>query len=371
MVKMQDSDLDAPQWVLRYWTGSDPTFRMEVVTSLPFQIGRLTENDLKLMDPTVSSRHAELFKSDGQLLVRDLKSTNGSFVNGHRVNETPAPLKNGDFLQLGNVRMQVLLQDQMDSPNTVSIDVSNTFSAYTHFDELLTGAGIIPHFQPVMNLGTKEIIGFEILARSSFPGLETPLDMFRIAAERDQQSELSRILREVGVDTGAQLGDTTMYINTHPNELNDQHLIASLDKLRQSHPELSMILEVHEAAVTSPEYLRELNGKLKELGIGLAYDDFGAGQARLVELCEALPEVIKFDLKLISGLDQASEDRLKVVRTLVNMVLDLGVTPLAEGIETEAVAEVCSEIGIVLGQGYLLGRPAPVTQWIATLPEQD
>ena len=102
--------------------------------------------------------------------------------------------------------------------------------------------------------------------------------------------------------------------------------------------------------------LREL---LNALDIGLAYDDFGAGQARLNELAEAPPDVIKFDMKLIRGIDQGPDRRRELLRSLVGMVRNFGVAALAEGVETEAEHEACRELGFSHGQGYLYGRPAP------------
>ena len=67
--------------------------------------------------------------------------------------------------------------------------------------------------------------------------------------------------------------------------------------------------------------------------IGLAYDDFGAGQARLVELVEIRPDYLKFDMKLVQNIASASLERQRMLASLVKMVHELGITPLAEGIE--------------------------------------
>jgi len=91
----------------------------------------------------------------------------------------------------------------------------------------------------------------------------------------------------------------------------------------------------------------------------LAYDDFGAGQARLKELSEVPPDVMKFDLQMIRGLSTSSPHRVQIVESLVKIVRDLGIVALAEGVETQEEADICRDIGFELAQGYLLGRPAP------------
>jgi EAL domain-containing protein (putative c-di-GMP-specific phosphodiesterase class I) len=106
-----------------------------------------------------------------------------------------------------------------------------------------------------------------------------------------------------------------------------------------------------------------LRSELRELNIGLAYDDFGAGQTRLSELIEAPPDYLKFDISLIRNLDSASPERRRTLESLVNVALDLGVNPLAEGIETEGEAEVCRQLGFLTAQGFYFGRPAPLRQF--------
>jgi EAL domain-containing protein (putative c-di-GMP-specific phosphodiesterase class I) len=118
-------------------------------------------------------------------------------------------------------------------------------------------------------------------------------------------------------------------------------------------------LELHEAAITCVHSLSELAKRLADLDIELAYDDFGAGQARLAELATARPHYVKFDMCLIRSLDTADPNRLRMVRTLVTMVKDLGILSLAEGIETAAEADACKELGFELAQGYYFGYPAP------------
>jgi EAL domain-containing protein (putative c-di-GMP-specific phosphodiesterase class I) len=102
--------------------------------------------------------------------------------------------------------------------------------------------------------------------------------------------------------------------------------------------------------------MRELRAVLNELNIGLAYDDFGAGQARLVELGEVPPDFLKFDIELIHEIDRASPERQRMLASLVAIVKDLGIASLAEGVETEAEHAACRQMGFDFGQGYLYGK---------------
>ena len=92
--------------------------------------------------------------------------------------------------------------------------------------------------------------------------------------------------------------------------------------------------------------------------IGLAYDDFGAGQSRLNELVQSPPDYLKFDMSLIHDIDAATLQRQQMVASLVQMVRDLGIISLAEGVETPAEAATCLQMGFELGQGFFFGKPA-------------
>ena len=119
-----------------------------------------------------------------------------------------------------------------------------------------------------------------------------------------------------------------------------------------------MTLEVHEAAAADLTTMKMLRIALDDLQMKLAYDDFGAGQARLNELVEARPHFVKFDRKMITNLDKADAHRRQMVETLVSMCRQLGIVTLAEGVENAAEAEACAAIGFELMQGYHFGRPA-------------
>ena len=108
-----------------------------------------------------------------------------------------------------------------------------------------------------------------------------------------------------------------------------------------------------------------LKNILKELNIHLAFDDFGVGEARLVELGEYRPDFLKFDMELTRSIDTASAKRLEVVRLLAKLVLDLGIEPLAEGIENLESHEILTDMGFTYGQGFYYGRPQPISKYLS------
>jgi EAL domain-containing protein (putative c-di-GMP-specific phosphodiesterase class I) len=127
--------------------------------------------------------------------------------------------------------------------------------------------------------------------------------------------------------------------------------------MRGAHP---VVLEIPESAVTDVETMVTLQTSLTGLGVELAYDDFGAGQTRLLELTEVPPHYLKIDKTLIYGIDTA-KPRQEMVAAILKVAETLGVRVIAEGIESVAALEVCRQLGCHLGQGYLFrpsGSPA-------------
>jgi EAL domain-containing protein (putative c-di-GMP-specific phosphodiesterase class I) len=116
---------------------------------------------------------------------------------------------------------------------TFTLDSIGEAIAQVQFNRLMSRPGVMAFFQPIVRLDNQERIGYEILSRSLFVGLETPDKMFRIAAQRTSEAALSRVCRVEGMKASTRLDpNMQFYLNTHPAELNQDELFESL--LKQS-----------------------------------------------------------------------------------------------------------------------------------------
>jgi EAL domain-containing protein (putative c-di-GMP-specific phosphodiesterase class I) len=330
----------------------------------PFRVGRSRGLELSLPCPTVSNEHAELSAMDDNLIVNDQGSTNGTFVNGIRI-KGQWKVNEGDLVQFAGIVFRVGRETHKGTKQTISSNASDTALSLVQFDKLMADRAVIPFFQPIVRLDTLAVIGYEGLGRSRMFGLQEPKAMFNASALLNLESDLSRLFRIEGMTASLEFeGNPSIFLNTHPKELTETEVLkSSLRELRESYPDRKITLEIHEAAVTSPSQMQNIRKELAELEIQLAYDDYGAGQARLVELVEVPPDYLKFDITLIRGIQHASEKRQRMLESLVTMVADLGIIPLAEGVEELEEHEVCAQIGFQLAQGYFYGRPAPIRQF--------
>jgi EAL domain-containing protein (putative c-di-GMP-specific phosphodiesterase class I) len=349
------------QWSLVAHDGGD----LFPLRSFPCQVGRHPGAAIRVVHPTVSLMHAEFRNQPQGLVIVDLSSRNGTFLNGNRVSQ-PQPLKDNDLVQFGGTvfRLQHQQPQSTQSPaanlcvTCQSEDVGDLALALAQFDKLIDDESVVPVYQPIVKAQTSEPIAYEALARSRLYGLDKPAMMFRAAEFLRMEAELSRMLRQAELSTSSSTQLPHLFLNTHPAELTDfKQLILSLREIRTMRPQQQLTLEVHEAAAVEPNTIKMLRLALSDLGMKLAFDDFGAGQARLSELVEARPDYVKFDRKLISGIDKSGTSRQQMVGSLVAMCRQLGIVTLAEGVETAGEVEVCRQIGFELMQGYFFGRP--------------
>jgi EAL domain-containing protein (putative c-di-GMP-specific phosphodiesterase class I) len=359
--RMQNGDAKLV-WMLER-IGQSTSDSLTVIFPVPFSIGRKTGCSLQLQSRTVSSHHADLSIRDGQLILIDRQSTNGTFINGKRITEITA-IKANDVVQFADHAFRVRCDDHATSANTVAEDVCDQALALVQFDRMMEKRLVTPYFQPIVLIQDSRILGYEVLARSRMFGLETSAAMFGAAAKLNMEVELSQMLRWEGIREALTLPKGShIFVNTHPNELRSDALLESMKNVRSMTADMPITLEIHEAAITSVSQMVELRKGLRDLNIKVAYDDFGAGQNRLAELGNAAPDVMKIDMGLIRDIDKGPIERVKLLRSIVRMVIDLNVIPLAEGIETEAEFAVCKELGFQMAQGFYFGRPAPPSKF--------
>lgn len=338
------------------------------ITSLPCRIGRRVELEIQLSDPRVSQIHAEILEETGNLQIRDLGSTNGTFVNDRKIEGT-CPLVDGDRVRIAVLEFRFSLAGSRSHAPGMDVTAVMTdnvpeFVIFGNKDlvKLIQEEAVTPFFQPIVWLEGEALAGYEVLGRGNLEGLpRSPGELFRLASVYGMEANLSELFRTIGVREGARAGlEGMLFVNMHPKEVKSKQLVHSIRDLRDEFPETGITLEVHEGAVTDASAMRRLRGELAAMEVRLAYDDFGAGQARLNEIAEVPPDVLKFDSVLIRNIDQAGPSKQQLVGTLIRMAQDLGVETLAEGIETMQERDVCLDLGFDMAQGYAFGEPKPI-----------
>lgn len=342
------------------------------LSELPATLGRHPDCSLQLNVDRISRLHARFDLINGELCLEDLGSTNGTFVNHEAILDS-TPVSAGDVIHLADHEFRLMRDvgaDQKTGASGTSADTvvgMNTLPRQFPLQmaaliDLLENDRVTTYYQDIRT-SAGDLFGWELLGRSTHPELtEGPGQLFSLASALNSEVRLSRLLRRQSFAAASRAKlNQPLFFNTHPAECEDfDELLAELSGLRERYPDLDLVFEVHEAAVTDLSAMARVRKELKRMGISLAYDDFGAGQARLLELVEVPPDFLKFDISLVRGLDDRESAKYRLLTALNGLISDMGIKTLAEGIETEQAAKLCHEIGIDFVQGFYYSRPREI-----------
>jgi EAL domain-containing protein (putative c-di-GMP-specific phosphodiesterase class I) len=352
----------------RYPEAGGPAERIPL-SKLPFTIGRSETADHTVYSGKVSKEHARVEVTDGKYTIRDLDSTNGTFINGQRA--STQALEDGDIVHVAHVefcfrharrsaRAPGSGDELVEQTQFMEADQPHSVIRGTELlRELIATEAVDMVFQPIVDLRTRSAVAYEALARGTHPELSTnPGSLLALAEQCDLVVDLSRMFAKQAVKSSVRLPrGVKVFVNMHPQELAHPDLLEALTELTAlASPDHPVVLEIAEASVTDVSAMGRNKEVFTSLGLQFAYDDFGAGQARLIELTDIPPDYLKFDKVMIEGIEAAAP-RQEMVGALLRVVRRLGVRVIAEGVETELVAAICQRLGCDLGQGFLFGRP--------------
>ena len=225
-----------------------------------------------------------------------------------------------------------------------------------------------PVFQPILDLESGTIAGYEALLRWRHPqrGLLAPSDFLGQAEESGLLEAIDWQIYELVFAQAWQLVADGGYvsINVGARHLRSAQFVPELARLlaRYELPPQRLRIEVTERSLfEQPELARELFRELRNLGVSLALDDFGTGYSSLSYLHQFPLQVLKIDRSFVEAADEAEPgNALAVLRAICALGSSLGMEVVAEGIESEAQLARVRELGCRYGQGFLLGLPQPV-----------
>ncbi len=246
----------------------------------------------------------------------------------------------------------------------------------THIEQALRRAvsagDVEPHFQPIIDLETRRIRGFETLARWTDRdlGAVSPGVFIPIAEERGIIGPLSQLVLRKATEAARNWpSDLFLSFNLSPSQLVDQntglHILTILD--RTGFDPRRLEIEITETGLMNdPVSAGKIVEDLRRCGIRVSLDDFGTGLSSLGRLREFHFDKLKIDRSFVSSIldDRPSEH---IIRAILAMCEGLGMEAVAEGIEKEGQADRLTDFGCRGGQGYLFGRPADAERTLGLL----
>ncbi len=209
-------------------------------------------------------------------------------------------------------------------------------------------------YQPILNLNSREIVGFEALARFSAMPARGPDTWFAEAFEVGHGVELElKALRLVIENPPFPPENGYLAVNVSPATLLDARFAELVEGLPLEH----LVIEVTEHAdIHNYDRLADALAPLRTRGLRLAVDDAGAGYASLRHILNLRPDIIKLDAELCHEIEEDAVRRA-LAAALVSFTRDIGCTLVAEGVETAEAAETFRILGVDAAQGFHLGRP--------------
>lgn len=229
----------------------------------------------------------------------------------------------------------------------------------------VTGRGVSVAYQPIVDLARGIVAGYEALGRFSHPDVEGGPDRwFAAAAAHGVTAELDAAAIRAALARRDDLPpDCFLSVNVEPSSL----LVPAVhDALASTGSLGGVVIEITEHRTVPVAELEPVLDRLRADGALIAVDDAGAGYSGLSQILDLRPSIIKLDRSLVHGID-TDEAKAAMVEMLGVLAGRIDAWVLAEGIETGAELERVADLGVPLGQGYHLARPAP--PWVDLRPE--
>jgi EAL domain-containing protein (putative c-di-GMP-specific phosphodiesterase class I) len=221
-------------------------------------------------------------------------------------------------------------------------------------------------FHPIVDVKAQRIFAYEALVRGE-DGQGAGEVLSQVSASNryafDQKCRVKAIELASALNMTAE--GALLSINFLPNAVYEPRACIRLtlaEAMRTGFPLQSIIFEFTEVERMDSAHVLNILRTYRAMGFKTAIDDFGAGYAGLGLLATFQPDLVKLDMELIRGIERDAVKQT-IVRNTLNMLRDLGINPICEGVETLAEYEALRDLGVEMMQGYLFAKPG-----IAALP---
>lgn len=326
-------------------------------------VARVGENEFLVLLPDTQLAYGMRVAERLRLVVAEsdlpeFQTNNGTVTLSLGVTTVPNELKSKD--EIIEVARQALEKSKQAGKNKVSVNRSTremATSAGSVIEQLLDKDNYRAVYQPIINLSTKEVAGFEMLIRGPEGAFESPDDLFRLSVENNILTKVDLQCLRLCTELSSNIaGLMRVHLNVFPSTILDTEASDFISIFPADKEGKVFCIEISEQHfIGDPAYMRDRLLALRHAGILIAVDDIGFGRASLETLILLEPDIVKVDRKYVNGIG-TDPTKVRLLKRLANVAKSLGVEMIAEGIENAGDLPVLGELGIHFGQGFLWGK---------------
>jgi EAL domain-containing protein (putative c-di-GMP-specific phosphodiesterase class I) len=344
------------------------------LTTLPFTIGRNESADLTVDSGRVSREHAVISLERGQYSVRDLNSTNGTFLNGQRIEQ--ATLSHGDVLAVADIEFSFCCSAGDERNSTVTQVMSSDHDTHVEGDddqsvdavcevrrlhERLMRCAVEVRYLPIAGLVDEAVMGYQVCDPEG-PGASR----FIMRAECRLPSRVRALRRLAAVEQAADADPgRRLFVPLGASDVDGPAAAQTLERLAEILGDAHrLVVQIPDSAACDIAFFRDFLARLRDRDMGVAYDGFASGASQISRHREIAPDYLKLSPSLVRN---ASRDRnlRRNLRELVRAAEGIGAEVVATGVDGSEAVSICREQGCRFAQGTFIGDA------VAALPGKD
>jgi EAL domain-containing protein (putative c-di-GMP-specific phosphodiesterase class I) len=341
------------------------------VSKYPFTIGRNETVDLRIDSTRVSREHAQILRENNGYVVKDLQSTNGTFVNGNRIQESP--LCDGDMLMVANeeftfyagpveraTRMvtQIIEFDVHESSSKQDL-THQVIHAARLLQEMLLQGSLSTTWHTIFRLSDGQTYGHEARGwGEAETGELSEAVRLVLAIDCRLTARVRYLSRMIAAEEAAVMpGEGPVFIRFDTKDMGAGGMTESIAQLRELlPPERRLILALPYNAACNLPFTQELHRLRRTHEVGFAYYDFADLHEKALQQIELVPDFLLLAKSVMRGLSDNFE-RQRMMQAIVASVRKLGGEIIAVGLNTHSQVELCRELGCRFGQGTYRASP--------------